>query len=302
MITVLWWQRLVVEASATGGGGFVGCKEYQRRLMVVNAVRGLPYWLREIPNITFRSYNEPFKFHMERFVKMIVDMMKKEKLFAPQGGPIIMSQIENEYNNVQLAYKELGVKYIHWAADMAVAQQTGVPWIMCKQKQAPSSVVQMYHIPRPFLKKGKNLLVVFEETGGNPDGIEVLTVNRDTICSFITEYHPPNVKSWKKEEGRFQTVVDDVKSGAHLTCSDGKVIKSVEFASFGNPDGICGNYIQGNCSSPNSRKIAEKYCLGKSSCSIPLEREIFDDKSHDQCPDVSKTLAVQVRCGRSKSS
>ncbi|KAL6963709.1 hypothetical protein U1Q18_034714, partial [Sarracenia purpurea var. burkii] len=162
-----------------------------------------------------------------------------------------------------------------------------------------------YHIPRPFLKKGKNLLVVFEETGGNPDGIEVLTVNRDTICSFITEYHPPNVKSWKKKEGRFQTVVDDVKSGAHLTCSDGKVIKSVEFASFGNPDGICGNYIQGNCSSPNSRKIAEKviqYCLGKSSCSIPLEREIFDDKSHDQCPDVSKTLAVQVRCGRSKSS
>ncbi|KAL6963710.1 Beta-galactosidase 13, partial [Sarracenia purpurea var. burkii] len=106
-----------------------------------NHGRGLPYWLREIPNITFRSYNEPFKFHMERFVKMIVDMMKKEKLFAPQGGPIIMSQIENEYNNVQLAYKELGVKYIHWAADMAVAQQTGVPWIMCKQKQAPSSVI-----------------------------------------------------------------------------------------------------------------------------------------------------------------
>ncbi|GFS42761.1 glycosyl hydrolase family 35 protein [Actinidia rufa] len=102
---------------------------------------GFPYWLREVPNITLRSYNEPFKLHMERYVKMIVDMMKKEKLFAPQGGPIIMAQIENEYDSVQLAYREMGIKYVHWAANMAMGLGAGVPWVMCKQDDAPGPVI-----------------------------------------------------------------------------------------------------------------------------------------------------------------
>ncbi|KAA8535989.1 hypothetical protein F0562_028467 [Nyssa sinensis] len=102
---------------------------------------GFPYWLREVPNIIFRADNEPFKYYMKKYVKMIIDLMKKENLFAPQGGPIIMAQIENEYNNVQLAYRELGVQYIQWAANMAVGLKTGVPWIMCKQKDAPDPVI-----------------------------------------------------------------------------------------------------------------------------------------------------------------
>ncbi|PSS12101.1 Beta-galactosidase [Actinidia chinensis var. chinensis] len=157
-----------------------------------------------------------------------------------------------------------------------------------------------YHIPRAFLKPEKNLLVVFEETGGDPEGIEILLVNRDTICSYITEYHPPTVNSWKKSGGKIKTAVDDAKSGAHLTCSDGKVITKVEFASFGDPYGACGKFVEGKCNSQNSKEVVEKYCLGKDSCSIPLEREIFD-KGDDECSDISKVLAVQVRCGRDKS-
>jgi len=30
---------------------------------------------------------------MKRFTAKIVDMMKKENLYAPQGGPIILSQV-----------------------------------------------------------------------------------------------------------------------------------------------------------------------------------------------------------------
>lgn len=30
---------------------------------------------------------------MQRFTAKIVDMMKKEKLYASQGGPIILSQV-----------------------------------------------------------------------------------------------------------------------------------------------------------------------------------------------------------------
>ncbi|CAI0557698.1 unnamed protein product [Linum tenue] len=56
---------------------------------------GLPYWLREVPNIIFRSYNEPYMQHMERFVKMIVEKLRDAKLFASQGGPIILAQINS---------------------------------------------------------------------------------------------------------------------------------------------------------------------------------------------------------------
>jgi hypothetical protein len=50
-------------------------------------------------------------------------------------------QIENEYNTVQLAYKNLGVSYFQWAGNMALGLNTGVPWVMCKQKDAPGPVV-----------------------------------------------------------------------------------------------------------------------------------------------------------------
>lgn len=54
-----------------------------------------------------------------------------------------MRQIENEYNHIQLAYKELGDRYVQWAAKTAVSLKTGVPWIMCKQKDAPDPVVSL---------------------------------------------------------------------------------------------------------------------------------------------------------------
>ncbi|MED6118657.1 Beta-galactosidase 16 [Stylosanthes scabra] len=102
---------------------------------------GLPLWLHDIPGIIFRTDNNQYKFHMERFAAKIVNMMKSANLFASQGGPIILSQIENEYGNVQKAYHEQGSSYIRWAAQMAVDLQTGVPWVMCKQDDAPDPMI-----------------------------------------------------------------------------------------------------------------------------------------------------------------
>ncbi|CAN6337527.1 unnamed protein product [Urochloa humidicola] len=102
---------------------------------------GFPFWLHDVPNITFRSDNEPFKQHMQRFVTDIVTMMKREGLYYPQGGPIITSQIENEYQMVEPAFGSSGQRYVSWAAAMAVNLQTGVPWTMCKQNDAPDPVI-----------------------------------------------------------------------------------------------------------------------------------------------------------------
>lgn len=47
---------------------------------------------------------------------------------------------------VENAFGERGPPYIKWAAEMAVGLQTGVPWVMCKQDDAPDPVVSLHLI------------------------------------------------------------------------------------------------------------------------------------------------------------
>ncbi|KAL5557960.1 hypothetical protein UlMin_034171 [Ulmus minor] len=102
---------------------------------------GFPVWLKYVPGISFRTDNEPFKRAMQGFTQKIVQMMKSEKLFASQGGPIILSQIENEYGAVAKELGAAGSNYVNWAAKMAVSLDTGVPWVMCKEDDAPDPVI-----------------------------------------------------------------------------------------------------------------------------------------------------------------
>ncbi|KAK1430987.1 hypothetical protein QVD17_14154 [Tagetes erecta] len=102
---------------------------------------GFPLWLHFIPGIELRTDNEPFKAEMKRFTTKIVSMMKKENLYASQGGPIILSQIENEYGNFESNYGPAGKSYINWAASMATSLNTGVPWVMCQQRDAPDPLI-----------------------------------------------------------------------------------------------------------------------------------------------------------------
>ncbi|WVZ12992.1 hypothetical protein V8G54_017522, partial [Vigna mungo] len=133
---------------------------------------GFPVWLKYVPGIAFRTDNEPFKAAMRNFTEKIVNMMKAEKLFQTQGGPIIMSQarkwdlnkifilriafefqlcilscyffmteIENEFGPVEWEIGAPGKAYAQWAAQMAVGLDTGVPWIMCKQEDAPDPII-----------------------------------------------------------------------------------------------------------------------------------------------------------------
>ncbi|KAK8535407.1 hypothetical protein V6N13_081542 [Hibiscus sabdariffa] len=102
---------------------------------------GFPVWLKYVPGIAFRTDNGPFKAEMQKFTAKIVNMMKAEKLFQTQGGPIIMAQIENEFGLVEWEIGTTGKAYTKWAAQMAVELKTDVPWIMCKQDDAPGHVI-----------------------------------------------------------------------------------------------------------------------------------------------------------------
>uniref|UniRef100_A0A1J3G2W1 Beta-galactosidase n=1 Tax=Noccaea caerulescens TaxID=107243 RepID=A0A1J3G2W1_NOCCA len=102
---------------------------------------GIPVWLKYVPGMVFRTDNGPFKIAMQKFTKKIVDMMKEEKLFENQGGPIILSQIENEYGPMQWEIGSAGKAYSKWTAAMALGLSTGVPWVMCKQEDAPYPII-----------------------------------------------------------------------------------------------------------------------------------------------------------------
>lgn len=102
---------------------------------------GFPVWLHNLPGIQLRTDNKIFKDEMQTFTTKIVDLCKEAKLFAPQGGPIIFAQIENEYGNIMKPYGEAGKSYIQWCANMALSLNIGVPWIMCQQSDAPQSMI-----------------------------------------------------------------------------------------------------------------------------------------------------------------
>ncbi|XP_014522106.1 beta-galactosidase 13-like [Vigna radiata var. radiata] len=154
-----------------------------------------------------------------------------------------------------------------------------------------------FHIPRSFLNPQDNLLVIFEEESLAPLQVEIMNVNRDTICSFIAENDPANVNSWVSRRGNFHPSVSYIGPQASLMCAPGKKIMTVEFASFGNPSGYCGDYTLGTCNAAATKQIVEQECLGKETCSIALNRAVFNQNGADPCPEILvKTLAIQVRC------
>lgn len=42
--------------------------------------------------------------------------------------------------------------------------------------------------------------------------------------------------------------------------------------------------------------LIEQYCLGKTECTVPVDKNIFD-KDGNTCPGIPKTLSIQVHCG-----
>lgn len=49
--------------------------------------------------------------------------------------------MENEFGPMESVVGSGGKPYAHWAAQMAVGTNAGVPWVMCKQDDAPDPVV-----------------------------------------------------------------------------------------------------------------------------------------------------------------
>lgn len=103
-----------------------------------------------------------------------------------------------------------------------------------------------YHVPRSFLKTFGNLLVLFEEMGGDPLSITVNTISVAHICGNVAESFSPSPFSKRTQPS------------VQLQCHEGEAISSIKFASYGNPIGDCENYALGSCHAVSSKAVIEK--------------------------------------------
>jgi len=90
---------------------------------------GFPFWLRDLPGLRLRTYNEPYLREKARWVRLLTDYLRP--YLAPQGGPILLAQIENEYANVAAYYGDDGKRYLDWCVELSETLALGIPWIMC---------------------------------------------------------------------------------------------------------------------------------------------------------------------------
>ncbi|ERM94020.1 beta-galactosidase [Amborella trichopoda] len=147
-----------------------------------------------------------------------------------------------------------------------------------------------YHVPRPWLNPTGNLLVVFEEWGGDPSGISLVKRSVGSVCADVSEWHL-TIKNWHiKTYGKPERLQ---RAKVHLGCDQGQTITSIKFASFGTPQGACGNFQQGACHSPNSYAVFQKKCVGQQACAVTISPDVFGG---DPCFSVMKRVAVEAIC------
>lgn len=106
-----------------------------------------------------------------------------------------------------------------------------------------------YHVPRSWLKPSKNLLIIFEEIGGDVSKIALVKRSVTTVCGKVSD-------NWLTESIGEQE--EFTKPNISLHCTAGYSISAIKFASFGTPTGSCGSFQQGTCHAPSSLAILEK--------------------------------------------
>ena len=78
-----------------------------------------------------------------------------------------------------------------------------------------------------------------------------------------------------------------------LVCPAGSVVATVDVASYGTPNGFCGQYTPGTCHSGTAADALRDRCVGTQSCEFTVTDDIVGP---DPCPGTSKQLAVQWTC------
>lgn len=117
---------------------------------------GIPEWVAfNNSNMAMRRPNQEWMDVMETFVNTTVAYLTRNRLWAHQGGPILMGQIENELGGsedmvteylVTVQDKEGGRRtatmqdYADWSGEIAARAAPEVVWTMCNGLTAPNTI------------------------------------------------------------------------------------------------------------------------------------------------------------------
>ena len=97
---------------------------------------GQPLWTHDA-GYAYRYLNPGWLTYMERMMRDVVAYM--EPYMAKNGGPIIITQIENEYGDGGSDPGRIG--YIEWCGQLAASLNTSTVWIMCQEGEAPYPII-----------------------------------------------------------------------------------------------------------------------------------------------------------------
>jgi len=153
------------------------------------------------------------------------------------------------------------------------------------QTNCGDSSQRWYHVPRSWLNPTGNLLVIFEEWGGDPTGISMVNKTAGSICADVSEWQP-SMANWRTKGYE--------KAKIHLQCDHGRKMTHIKFASFGTPQGSCGSYSEGSCHAHKSYDIFWKSCIGQERCGVSVVPDAFGG---DPCPETMKRAVVEAICG-----
>ncbi|HVT08471.1 MAG TPA: hypothetical protein VHO67_13510 [Polyangia bacterium] len=84
----------------------------------------------------------------------------------------------------------------------------------------------------------------------------------------------------------------DENTTVSLACPAGQKISAIDFASYGTPNGACGNFTVSSCNATVSTMDVSTACLGFNACSVPATNGTFGDP----CVGTFKRLYIQARC------
>ncbi|KAK4567104.1 hypothetical protein RGQ29_003086 [Quercus rubra] len=237
-----------------------------------------------LDNVTWLSTSEPPKKQPLTWYKVMVD--------PPLGNePVALDMIHMGKGLAWLNGEEIGR---YWPIKSSIHDEC-VKECDYRGKFLPNKcrtgcgepTQRWYHVPRSWFKPSGNVLVIFEEKGGDPTKIKFSRRKISGVCALVAEDYP-SVESWLESANDNKT-----KTSAYLKCPESTRISTIKFASFGTPTGTCGSYSKGDCHDPNSTSVVEKLCLNKNECAIELSGGNF---SEGLCPTATKKLAVEAVC------
>lgn len=81
---------------------------------------GMPAWLHEIPGMHARSPTQPYQDVCTSWMHNHIEYVRP--FFAENGGPIIMTQVENELSGPS------DTPYVDWLGELVTELHTGLPW------------------------------------------------------------------------------------------------------------------------------------------------------------------------------